>query len=94
MSVHDSIAFMAMHIPGISFPLFVSWLCLDGQSAMNICGLGLYNILMLDWTGQSAVVFLEPAWWACKFFFKIATSNLVVHYYADFAGEAVVMKFF
>ena len=38
ISVHDSVAFMVLHIPIIS--LFVSWLCLDSQLAINNCGQG------------------------------------------------------
>ena len=40
-SMHDSIAFMLMLIPGISLSLFVSWLCLDSHSAMKSSGPGL-----------------------------------------------------
>ena len=47
MSLHESIALMVMHMPGICCVLFDSWLCLDSQSAMNNCGPGLYSILML-----------------------------------------------
>ena len=47
MLVHDSIALMVMHMPGISLSLLVSWLCLDSQSAVNICGPGFYSILLL-----------------------------------------------
>ena len=35
ISVHYSIKFMVMHIHGISLSLFVSWLCLDSQSAIK-----------------------------------------------------------
>ena len=45
MSVHD-IAFMIMHIPRSS-SLITSGFCLDSQSTINSCGLGLYSILML-----------------------------------------------
>ena len=38
MSMDDSIALIVMHMPGISSSLFVSWMCLDSQSAMNSCG--------------------------------------------------------
>ena len=47
MFVPDSIMLMVMHMPGICSSLFVSWLCLDSQSAMNSCGPGLYSIFRL-----------------------------------------------
>ena len=55
MFVNGSIALMFMHMPHISSCLFVSWLCMDSQSAMNTCGPGLYSILY--WCIQS--IFLE-----------------------------------
>ena len=42
-----TIALIVMHMPGISSSLFVLWLCLDSQCAMNCCGPGLYSILIL-----------------------------------------------
>ena len=49
LSMLGSIALMVMHMPGISSSLFVSWLCLDSQSAMNCCCTDVYSILMLHW---------------------------------------------
>ena len=37
MAMHDSIALMVMHIPGISLSMFVSYLCLDRQSVRISC---------------------------------------------------------
>ena len=48
MCVHEPIALMVMHMPGISSSP-VSWLCLDSHSTMDSCGPGLYSILMLYW---------------------------------------------
>ena len=42
--MHDVL--MVMHIPGISSPRPISWLCLDGQSTMNSSGPDLYGILV------------------------------------------------
>ena len=49
MSMQNSIALMVMHIAGISSSLFVSWLCLDIQSAMNSCEPGLCSFIILYW---------------------------------------------
>ena len=43
MSMQKPIVLIVMHIPGISSCLFVEWLCLDSQSAMNTCGPDLYS---------------------------------------------------
>ena len=49
MFMHISTAFMLMTILDISLSLPILWLCLDGQSATNDCGPGLYRIFMLYW---------------------------------------------
>ena len=49
MTMNDSIAFIVMHMPGIFSSLFISWLILDSQSAMNNCGPGFHSIPMLSW---------------------------------------------
>ena len=38
MSVHISIALMPTFISIISSSLFIVWLCMDSQPAMNSCG--------------------------------------------------------
>ena len=75
MSMHDSIALMVMHLPGISSSPFVSWLCLDSQPMMNSYGPGLYSILMLFWSICSSIL-----WSLCDrlptSFLNIATNGL------------------
>ena len=56
MSVHDVIALMVMCMPGIPLFLFVSWLCLDSQSAINSHGPALYSILMLYLCTHSGIL--------------------------------------
>ena len=74
MSVHDSIALMGMHIPGISLSLFVSWLHLDSQSAISSYGPGLYTILVLY---SCIVVVFEPCVIGLHhLFLNVATSSL------------------
>ena len=56
MSVHDSIRLMVMHMPGISSPIFVLWVCLESQSAVNSSGPGFYSTLMLYWCINSSIL--------------------------------------
>ena len=49
MLVIDCIALILVYMPVISSSLFLPWLCLDSQSAMNRSGPGLYIILTLYW---------------------------------------------
>ena len=58
-------AYAAM--PGIS-SLFILWLCLDRQAAINNCELGLYRILMLYWWIHSSIF--------CNLFDRFDTSFL------------------
>ena len=92
MSMHDSMVFMVTFIPSIFSPVFVSWLCLDSQSTMNSCGLGLYSNLMLYWWMYSNNL--------CSLcdklasFFEDCHQQFVVCYYADITGKAAVMEVF
>ena len=100
MSIHYSIALMIMHIHGISLPLFVSWLGLDNQSAMNSCGPGLHSIFMLYWWIYNSILCSLCDRHATSFF-KIATSGLwcvimltlqVKHSGRIFLGHIVCLK--
>ena len=59
LSKHGCMMLMVMHMHRNCSSLFVSWLCLDNQSAMNNCDPGLYSVLMLYWCIPSRVVFFK-----------------------------------
>ena len=55
MSMYDSIALIAMCMPGISSSLFL-WLCLDIQCVMDNCDHSLYSILAVYWCICSSIL--------------------------------------
>ena len=78
--MHDCYIYGYAHSSGVSLSLFVSWLCLNSQSAMNSCVLVCTDFLC--GTHESLAIF-----------FAIATSSLQ-SVITDFVGETVKVEFF
>ena len=74
MPMHNSIALMIMHMPGVSSSLFF-WLCLGSHSVINSCGTGLCRVFPLHcWICNSIHCSLCDR--LAKSFLKITTSGL------------------
>ena len=78
MSVHNPIVLHC--IPGISLSLYVSWFCLDSPSAINSCGPGLYNILMLYWWIHYSILCILCGRFITSYKLLPATCDLLSHW--------------